>query len=186
LIFPATVAGILSGILWTVSGLVHFFVTPQAKGASLQVRSGARLVFDLQNRGPGGGKAYAQYDGIPVVVQNQLPDGLLLRDPGGEIDVVYGGGRFHIPNMTIFNQMGYKSANVCQLSAGLLAQFSTVPVDGTLLRDPDGEIDVVQGGKRYHIPNMTEFNARGYQIANVHQLWSGGLSALPSAPWPPP
>jgi hypothetical protein len=86
LIVPATVAGVLSGVLWAASGAVHFFIKPRAGGVKLQIKAKMSLVFELSNKGPGGGTAYARLDGVPVEVerlpalfqQNRDPSSLLF------------------------------------------------------------------------------------------------------------
>lgn len=114
-------------------------------------------------------------------------DGALLRDPGGEIDVMYGGARFHIPDPNTFTSMHFDARRVLQLGAGQLAQIGTIPMNGTLLRDRQtGEIDVVVDGKRYHIPDMDTFNRQGFAGKPVHELWAGGLNQIPEGPWPAP
>lgn len=120
---------------------------------------------------------------IPDRVLRALPmspeDGTLLRLPDGEIDVVYGGARFPVPSMDVFDAMGYQSTQVHQLWAGALDPIPTMPQDGTLLRLPDGEIDVVISGKRYGIPSMDVFDAMGYKSTDVRQVWAGALDRIP-------
>jgi hypothetical protein len=125
-------------------------------------------------------------------IRAALPDGArldnaLIRDPGGEIDVVYGGARFHVPDPGTLTSMHFDTGKMIQLKAGQLQQIGTIPVNGTLLRDRQtGEIDVVVDGKRYHIPDPATFNARGFGGKPVHELWAGGLNQIPEAAWPAP
>ena len=113
-------------------------------------------------------------------------DGTLLRAPNGEIDVVYGGARFHVPDPATLTRM-FGSRKVTQLGQGQLEHIGLIPWNGTLLRDQQsGEIDVVYNGKRYHVPNPTVFDQMGFAGKQVHELWANGLKQIPEAAWPPP
>ena len=109
-------------------------------------------------------------------------DGTLLREPSGAIYVIYGGARFHIPNMDIFNAFNFDAASISEVSNSDIASIPVIPSDGTLLREPSGAIYVIYGGARFHIPNMGEFNALNFDATHVRQLWDGALVAIPTIP----
>jgi|GEM_PF-727605 len=117
---------------------------------------------------------------IPTIPQ----DGTLLREESGGIFVIYGGAKFHVPNMDVFNRF-FIADRVRQVWDGALDAIPTIPQDNTLLREESGEIDVIEGGFRFHIPDMDVFN-RFFIADRVRQVWNGALDTIPEQPWPPP
>jgi microsomal dipeptidase-like Zn-dependent dipeptidase len=107
-------------------------------------------------------------------------DGTLLREANGAVHVVYGGARFHVPDMATFNAL-FPGAVVHQLWDGAVDQIPQIPKDGTLLREANGAVHVVYGGARFHVPDMATFNAL-FPGAVVYQLWDHAVDQIPLIP----
>ncbi len=122
------------------------------------------------------------WDGALDRIPDMLQDGILLRNTDGGIVVVYGMAQFVIPNMEVFEVLGFDMANVHQVPDAVFAYISHIPQDLTLLRDTSGGIAVIYGGAQFVIPSMEVFDAFGFDMANVHQLWDGALDAIPDVP----
>src|SRR5271157_2431844 len=63
-----------------------------------------------------------------------LDNGALLREANGAIWVVFGGARFHVPDMPTLNRL-YRGKPVINVATGGVNGLATTPVDGTLLRE---------------------------------------------------
>ena len=95
---------------------------------------------------------------LPDLGLSTIPmDGTLLREENGAIWVVFGGARFHVPDMATLNRL-YGGKPVSQLWDGGPEVLATIPIDGTLLRAESGAIWVVFGGAPFHIPDMATLN----------------------------
>jgi Trypsin len=106
-------------------------------------------------------------------------DGTLLRDPGGEIDVFYGGARFPIPSMAEFYALGFTTAALLPAPSGSFFAMPRTPRNGVALRDrATGEIDIISGGKRWHVLSMTTYSAF-YASWPLYQVPAGGLNVIP-------
>jgi hypothetical protein len=63
-------------------------------------------------------------------------DGTLLKEMSSAgVYVVYGGAKFGIPSSQVFDDLGFDWTKVGLVPDGALAQISTMPRDGTLLRE---------------------------------------------------
>jgi hypothetical protein len=112
------------------------------------------------------------------------PDGTLMREQSHpEIYVFYGAAKFWIPSPAEFNALGYNWANVQVVPDGTLQNYPTIPLDGTLLRELSSTpVYVIYGGAKFWIPSPSQFNALGYNWANVHVVPDGALAAIPPIP----
>jgi len=105
-------------------------------------------------------------------------DGTLLHEETtGKVFVIYGGAKFHVPNMDVFNQL-FPGAVIRQLWGGALDGTPSVPQDGTLLSAGSQGIFGIYGGAKFHMPNVV-FNQL-FPGAMVRQLWEGALDGIPT------
>ncbi|WP_437518237.1 trypsin-like serine protease [Sorangium sp. So ce1099] len=118
------------------------------------------------------------YQTGPTALPAVPRDGTLLRDPGGEIDIFYGGARFPIPSMNEFYALGLSTSNLQAAPSGSFFGMPRIPRDGVALRDRLGEIDIIQGGRRWHVLSMSTYNAL-YRTWPLYPIPAGGLSAIP-------
>jgi hypothetical protein len=129
-----------------------------------------------------GGKPIGQlWDGGPEALSTIPVDGALLREENGAIWVIFGGARFHVPDPPTLARL-YGGRPIGQLWDGGPEALSTIPVDGTLLREENGAIWVVFGGAIFHVPDPPTL-ARLYGGKPIGQLWDGGPEALSTIPF---
>jgi microsomal dipeptidase-like Zn-dependent dipeptidase len=107
-------------------------------------------------------------------------DGTLLGAKSAGIFVIYGGAKFHVPNMDVFNAL-FSGAPVRELWEGALDGIPTVPRDGTLLGAKSAGIFVIYGGAKFHVPTMDVFNAL-FPNGQVRELWEGALDGVSTVP----
>jgi hypothetical protein len=105
-------------------------------------------------------------------------NGSLLREQDGTVWVVFGGARFHVPDVGTLNRL-YQGVQV--VPAIGVAHIPTIPMDGTLLREEDGALWVVFGEARFHVPNVSTLT-RLYSGRPISELWNGGPAQIPTVP----
>lgn len=106
-------------------------------------------------------------DDFPAILQ----DGTLLGSGPQGIFVIYGGAKFHVPNMDIFNTL-FPGGQPRELWEGALDGVPTTPVDGTLLREESStEVFIIAGGHKTLAPTGS--------MGIVHVLWDGALANVP-------
>ena len=115
-------------------------------------------------------------DQIPLIPA----DGTLLRETNGAVHVVYGGGRFHVPDPVTLNSL-FAGVPIHQLWDHSVDQVPLVPVDGTLLAEANGAVHVVYGGAHFHVPDPATFDSL-FSWANVHTLWDHCIDQIPAIP----
>jgi len=120
------------------------------------------------------------WDGALVGIGSIPEDGTLLREESGPIWVIFGGARFHIPDPGTLMRL-YDPSTECQLWDGALNGISSMPQDGTLLREESGTIWVIFGGARFHVPDPQTLTAL-YDPNAVRQLWDGATDGIGSTP----
>jgi hypothetical protein len=132
---------------------------------------------------------YRLYPGAPVHQiwtsgLSQLPDapadGTLLREENGFIWVIFGGAKFHVPDVLTLERL-YSGVPLDELWNGAPNQIPDVPVDGTLLREENGFIWVIFGGAKFHIPDVPTLE-RLYRGVPLDELWSGASDHIPVVP----
>lgn len=107
---------------------------------------------------------------INDVTINRLPDTgaakSVLRSPSGALAVIENGTRRSIPTLAIFNELGYQSSDITQISD---STFYSIPAGaakysvGTLLLEPDGSISItVSDNSRRHIRSIGQFLDYGF------------------------
>lgn len=107
-------------------------------------------------------------------------DGTILREPSGEIDVIYAGAHFHVSSMAEFYALGFSTASVRPAPTGSLASIGVVPRNGVALRDRgSGEIDVIIGGKRWWVASMATY-MKSYSSWPIFSVPTGSLVPIPS------
>ena len=119
-------------------------------------------------------------DNAAMAVPDVPRDGTLLRESSGAIYVMFGGAKFHIPNMNEFNAL-FSPANVRQLWDGALTSIPNVPRDGTLLteRTSPGPVFVFKGGSKFHISSPARFHELCFYWENLRIVPNGALAAFP-------
>lgn len=121
---------------------------------------------------------------IPVVNENdKRADGTLVQKDGDlTVWAIYGGKKFGIPNLAVFNNSRYDWSKVIKIPAGVLNSISQ-NTDGILLRalysaDPN-TIWLIQGGKRYAFTSEKAFLSRGFKYGQEDQIPGAMLESLP-------
>jgi hypothetical protein len=107
-------------------------------------------------------------------------DDTLLREESGAIWVVYGGARFHVPDVATLERL-FKNRPQGRLWTGAVGSIPLTPVNGTLLREGDAAIWVIYGGARFHVPDMATLG-RLFKDQPAAQLWDGAANQIPLAP----
>lgn len=106
-------------------------------------------------------------------------DGSLLKDPGGEIDVCYGGARFAINSVTEFFVLGFDPAKVILLPPGVLSKLNTIPRNGTLLKERNKDaIFLIEVGKKIPLRDDKDVNDHG-GFGAVHIVPEHSLDKIP-------
>ena len=128
--------------------------------------------MDVFNRLFAGRPVKSVRDGATDEIPAVPVDGVLLREESGKIVVVFGGARFHVPDMNVFNRL-FSGRPVWQLWDGATDQVPTVPVDGTLLQEESG-------GLKYRIQNGKKIET-AETSPNFQVVWKGALDHIPTA-----
>jgi hypothetical protein len=110
-----------------------------------------------------------------------IHDGTLLVAESGTIYVVYGGAKFGIPSLDIFNEMKFNWADERKVSDRTLTGISNMPVDGTLLREENGAVWVIYNGAKFHVPDPATLS-RLFANMPIYQLWNGALDNISTIP----
>jgi hypothetical protein len=155
----------------------------EANGAIWVILGGARFrvpdMATLTRLYPG-----AQTTDVPTGGINHIStipiDGTLLREESGAIWAIFGGGRFHVPDVATLTRL-FKDSPILELWNGAVGAIPTVPVKGTLLREEDEAIWVTFGGARFHVPDMATLT-RLFGRMPISQLWSGATASIPTRP----
>jgi hypothetical protein len=106
-------------------------------------------------------------------------DGTLLHEPNGAIWAIFGGAKFHVPDVATLNRL-YNNKTIKEATGGVNG-LPTVPVDGTLLREENGTIWVIFGGARFHVPDPATLD-RLFGGKSSFQLWDGAPAGIPTVP----
>jgi len=116
----------------------------------------------------------------PVALNNDNPfpigpaiNGTLLCWQNGPIWVVFGQAKFQIPDVATRNRL-FPGKLVHQLGQAILDAIDTVPVDGTILSEENGNVWIIFGRAKFQIPDVATRN-RLYPNVPVFALWTGAL-----------
>lgn len=113
----------------------------------------------------------------PSTYDKNPTDGTLVGEENGKIWIIFGEAKFEIPNSAIRTRL-FPGKPILQLWNGVVDGLSTIPKDGTLLREESStEVFVMKNGQRT-TPGF-------YDPGSVRILWAGALSHIPQAPGPP-
>jgi hypothetical protein len=99
----------------------------------------------------------------------------LFRTPlDGSLYTFNNGVKDQIYNMNTFFSQGYTANDIFTSVSNFLPTINTGPLvfaDGTVIRDNStGSLYVIAGSGKYNIPNMTIFNAYGFNANNIVTL----------------
>jgi Carboxypeptidase regulatory-like domain/SnoaL-like domain len=100
-------------------------------------------------------------------------NGTLLRWQNGAVWVVFGLAKFQIPDVATQNRL-FPGQRVHQLGQAILDGIDTVPVDGTILSEENGNVWILFGRAKFQIPDVATRN-RLYPNVPVFALWTGAL-----------
>lgn len=123
---------------------------------------------------------------LPAGISRRLPgDGALLREFNRpEVFVIYGGAKFHIPNLL---QLGFNAGQVGVVPPDGLKKVGTVPFDGTLLRElSDARVFLVESGTRRWVTSPASMNTHFLPTRYVRTVPDGALASLTQGPDLPP
>ena len=117
--------------------------------------------------------------GFPTVPR----DGTLVEEEGGTRYVIYGGAKFQVPNIDVFERL-YKADRLRLLWAGALDVngIASVPRNGTLVREESDAVYMIYKGAKFHVPNMDILKQLS-TVDRVGQLWNGALDGFPTEVW---
>lgn len=110
----------------------------------------------------------APYDAIPTASTSTPPSsGTVLRSGDGNIYVIAGGAKFLFGSESEYTGQGYQdwqAANVPQAPLDAIGDApGNMPVNGTAVLDPSGNLYTIAGGVKWYWPTMAEFTGDGYQ-----------------------
>jgi hypothetical protein len=108
-------------------------------------------------------------------------DGALLKEESTDPTfVIFGGAKFWIPSPAEFEALGYDSANVKTVPNGGLASITSVPHDGTLLKERSTDpVFLIKGGKKFHISSPTRFHELCLYWENLRVVPDAALATIP-------
>ncbi len=135
--------------------------------------------FDAMNYNPA--RIQDMPDGSLAYISDAPGDGSLFQEHNQTfVNIVYGGARFPIQDVTGLTALGFTPAAVRPVPAGAMAAVSQVPRDYTLLRElSSASIYQVKGGLRCMVPGSQAFNQLGLVWGNVRVVPDNALAALP-------
>jgi hypothetical protein len=111
-----------------------------------------------------------------------IKDGLLLRDPVTRtMYVTCGGAKFPVPDPDTLRAAGGSTAEKeADVPGSILLALSTIPKDGTLLREANSNnVYVIKRGAKLRIADLRMLNGSGLQSSDVRVLPDDALSHLP-------
>jgi hypothetical protein len=130
--------------------------------------------------------AYPDTAGSIAIPEEQQPLGIYLFNSATNARyLVYGGAKFPVDSSAL-NAMGYSSPPQADPPPAIIDNLSTIPVDGTILKEFTGlTIYLVQGGTKHEFPSITSFAgltyfaSHGFSPGDICVLPDGSLSAIP-------
>lgn len=112
-------------------------------------------------------------------------DGTLVREPAGMMALAVGGALIAFRNPTELSQAGYANTTPTTVPDGAInADPTTVPADGSLVRDPANSAEAVVAGRAaIHFLNNTEVTDAGDAQAtffNISPAYYTGMATMPT------
>jgi hypothetical protein len=113
-----------------------------------------------------------------------LLDGALMKEVSSrDVYVLYGGGKFRIPNQSEFRALRYSPARIQDVPDGSLAFVSQAPADGTVLEEHgSSSVWVVYRGAKFSLPGLASLGVLGLAPSGLRTVPAGSLTALPDVP----
>ncbi|MFK3979455.1 S1 family peptidase [Micromonospora sp. NPDC050397] len=109
-------------------------------------------------------------------------DGTLVSDPQGNVYVVVGGAKIYFASWDEIVANGYADAPLTVIPTRHLNGMSTVPADGTLVRDPNNSVYVFAGGAKIWFNSTEEINQAGYGGKSRTVMPTRHLGGVPDVP----
>lgn len=165
--------------------------TAPADGSLLQEEDGSIWVWfasapfhvpdpDTLARLYGGQPVQPVWTGLHAGFSGLPSGGVLFREESGAVHAILGGARFHVPDPPTFDRL-YGSWPLYEVWNGAIDDFPTVPVDGTVLQDDDGQAYLMVGGSPLRAPSLAATQGVA-PWSPVQRIWNGPLGALPAVP----
>lgn len=114
----------------------------------------------------------------------QLPEGLLIKASGPQVDRIQNGLRRWIPDPTTFSCMGLKWNQVQGIADSFWREIPSGTAfpsraNGTLIKGSGPAIYVMNNCQRHWIPDVATFNAHNYSWNAVQHISDADLQAIP-------
>jgi hypothetical protein len=122
---------------------------------------------------------------VPFIELPALPvDGTLVREWNRpEVYVIYGGGKFHIPDPPTLFALGFDWTRVGVIPPGGLGKLLRTPIDGTLIKEQhDPSIFLVDKHQLRKVKSPAVMDARCLPWRLVRVVPDNTLAGLPHGP----
>lgn len=141
-----------------------------------EARTNGLVPIALPRRADASVTSDSHAEGLAQAALFGVPDGMLLAGESGEVWVVYGGAKFHVPNPETLSRL-FADLPCRRVSGGALDAIGVTPADGTLLCEEIGRIWIIYGGAKFHVPNP-ETLSRLFADVPCCRVWDGALDAI--------
>ena len=155
-----------NGAIWVIFGRAKFHVPDLMTFGRLY---GAEPVCHVWN---------GAVDGLA----NIPADGTMLREENGAVWIIFGGAKFHVPDLATLSRL-YVNLPIWQVWTGALNAIPDIPIDRTLLREENGTVWVIYGGAKFHVPYSDPATLNHFfPYMPIHQLWNGAVGPISTVP----
>jgi hypothetical protein len=122
--------------------------------------------------------------GATTATAAAFPDGTVVREENSfAIFQIVGGAAVWIPNAAEFYALGYTLDRVVVVPVGGLTGMTSIPRDGTLLRERSSfAVFIMDGGKARWIVDRDVFDGAGFTLQQVQVAANGSLGYVPRGP----
>ena len=118
------------------------------------------------------------FHGGPVSFAFYEDGTLVRRSTGPEVYVVYGGAKFHVPDMDAY---GYRWEDVRVLPPQVVDSLPHIPRDGTVLRGLyRQDYFVIYGNAKVHFPNWAAVASLGHAWESIRVVDEEALRRIPT------